>query len=166
MKKDQFNMGEETTVHLKINNDTSNSPAIKVAIFQKIQVSSPDYSKEFEDIKLYTKSFKEERVEKGELDQMRVLDIRMPDNWQQDENNQTMILPSFKGKMFQISHYARVRLDIPFTTDPFVLLPFKLVDGVIEPESQSQVYEDTTTTPVSSNSSNFASPFASPFDDK
>ncbi len=88
---------------------------------------------------------------------MRILDIKIPSNPDKkddddddSDDNQLVMLPSYKGKLVQITHYARVRLDWPFATDPFVVLPFRLVDGVAD----GMEFENYAV-----NQSTFASPF-------
>ena len=74
------------------------------------------------------------RVEKGQVDQMRVLEIVLPQN---DSSAETLtILPSYNGKLFTIAHYIQVRLDIPFATDPYVRLPLTIWDSQVDEENQ------------------------------
>jgi hypothetical protein len=113
-----------------------------------LSISTSDFKKDFAEMKLFTKSFKEEVIEKGELDQMKVLDIIMPEY---EEGAPVIVIPSYQGKLGKVSHYARVRLDIPFATDPFVILPFKLWDGIAEPEALA--FQDLA------KSNEFASPY-------
>jgi hypothetical protein len=69
-------MGEKLDVHLKVNNETSNSPAIKVNLVQSIKITTPNLKKGFADIKLVSQTFKELKVQKGLLDQMVKLHIQ------------------------------------------------------------------------------------------
>ena len=46
---------------MKISNVTSNSPPIKIDLFQSIKITGPDYKKEFSEIKLLSQKFESER---------------------------------------------------------------------------------------------------------
>ncbi len=62
-------MGEALNIHMKITNETSSSPAIKVCLFQSIKINTANYKKERE-IKLVSQKFKEMKVQKELSDQM------------------------------------------------------------------------------------------------
>jgi len=131
-KRADWYMGELVTIFLKISNETNKSISIKVDLFQDIKIHGPSYKQEFESIKLLTEEFDEVKVEKGVSDQMRVLDIQMPEA----ENDEGVyILPSTDSlgmKLFTVTHHLRVRLKIPHTKDRSVIIPVKVRDPVID----------------------------------
>lgn len=65
---------------------------------------------------------------------MRIIEVPIP-RYNYWTDNTLLILPSLKGKLFTITHYLRVRLDIPFSVDPAVVLPLKLWDGLLDEDT-------------------------------
>jgi hypothetical protein len=121
--------GETCDVTVKISNKSARTVScIKIDMFQRISIKGPNFKKDFAEIKLGTTKFKlTEKLEKGLTDQMRIINLPLPRNklitsgtgsLGDDENNDeevVLLLPSSTwGSFIAVSHYLRLRLDLPF----------------------------------------------------
>jgi hypothetical protein len=112
---------------------------MKVDLFQVVHLKTTNQTREVATVKISSKKFEEDRVEKDLTDQMRILDFPIPEN----EKDVIFIIPSTPwAQMISVTHHLRVRLDIPFASDPYVILPITLWDRKIT--SEQLTYENLT----------------------
>jgi len=98
---------------------------------QTIKIASPNFNREFAEVKLLCQRFPEDRIEKDLSDQMRILEFAIPI----DEEETRMILPSTTwGSLITVTHYLKISLKMPFGTTK-VNLPFALYDHTVESDS-------------------------------
>jgi len=133
-QRNNWNMGETVVVTVKISNETSKALEIKLDLFQLLKLSAPSIKKEFPEIKLSSQSFRSERLEKDLTDQMRVLELFVPENDDELGLIPALGCPIFPSSppslfsYFSVVHYLRIKLKMGGNNSIVVNLPISVWD--------------------------------------
>jgi hypothetical protein len=104
-----FVLGETVPFRFTVQNQSSKAAQIKVELYQNIDIHSPNYSRRIQQIKIASRTLKEEFPRR--VTSSRELQFRLPASPVAEARS--LALPSHQGKLFDITHQFHVIISDP-----------------------------------------------------